>query len=89
MTEQMALDVARAALTVTIEIAAPLLLVSLLVGMTISVFQAMTQINEATLTFVPKIMAVGATLAVLGPWMGNTLVTYAVNVFTSLPSAAR
>ncbi len=88
MTEQLALDVARNALTVTLELAAPLLLVSLAVGMAVSVFQAITQINEATLTFVPKIVAVGATIAVLGPWMATTLVTYAVNVFSSLPSVA-
>jgi flagellar biosynthesis protein FliQ len=87
--EQLAIDVARNALIVAFEIGAPLLLGSLVVGMLVSVFQAVTQINEATLSFVPKILVVAGTLVVLGPWMGQTLVTYTVNVLNSLPSLAR
>jgi flagellar biosynthetic protein FliQ len=83
--EQVAIDVARNALIVAFEIGAPLLLGSLAVGMLISVFQAVTQINEATLSFVPKILVVAGTLVVLGPWMGQTLITYTVNVLNSLP----
>ena len=89
MTEQLAIDVARGALTVALELAGPMLLASLAVGMLVSIFQAVTQINETTLTFVPKILAVGAMVAFLGPWMGQTLVTYTVNVFNALPSLAR
>jgi flagellar biosynthetic protein FliQ len=89
MTDQLAIDVARNAFTLALEIGGPLLLSSLVIGMLVSIFQAVTQINEATLSFVPKILAVAGTLAVLGPWMGATLVTYTVNVFNALPSLAR
>ncbi len=89
MTEQLAIEIARNALTVAIELSGPLLLASLGVGMAISIFQAVTQINEATLTFVPKILAVGAVLAVLGPWMGQTMLAYTTGVFDMLATLAR
>ncbi len=57
--------------------------------MLVSIFQAVTQINEQTLSFVPKILAISAALAVLGPWMATTLVNYMVGVFNSLPQLAR
>jgi flagellar biosynthetic protein FliQ len=65
-----------------------LLLSSLVVGMLVSVFQAVTQINEQTLSFVPKILVVAGALAVLGPWMATTLIAYMVNTFNSLASLA-
>ena len=89
MNEQLAIDVARNALIVAFELGGPLLLGSLVVGMLVSIFQAVTQINEATLSFVPKILVVAGTLVFLGPWMGQTLVTYTVNTLNSLPSLAR
>jgi flagellar biosynthesis protein FliQ len=89
VTEQLAIDIARNALVVAFELGAPLLLGSLVVGMLVSVFQAVTQINEATLSFVPKIIVVAGMLVFLGPWMGQTLVTYTVNVLNSLPTLAR
>lgn len=89
MNEQIAIDVARSALTVALQIGGPLLGGALGVGMMVSVFQAVTQINEQTLTFVPKMIAVGGTLALLGPWMGTTMVSYTVNVLNSLPALAR
>ena len=88
MNEQVAIDVARNALIVAFELAGPLLGASLVVGMAVSIFQAVTQINEQTLSFVPKILVVAGTLAFLGPWMGQTLVTYTVNVFNALPGLA-
>ena len=89
MNEQLAIDIARNALTVTFQLAAPMLVGSLAVGMLVSIFQAVTQINEATLSFVPKIVVVAATLAFLGPWMGTTLIGYTVSVFNALPTLAR
>jgi flagellar biosynthesis protein FliQ len=89
LTEQLAIDVARNALVVAFELAGPLLAASLAVGMVVSIFQAVTQINEQTLSFVPKILVTAGTLVFLGPWMGQTLVTYTVNVLNSLPSLAR
>jgi flagellar biosynthetic protein FliQ len=89
MTEQMAIDVARNAFWVSLQIGGPLLGASLAVGMIISVFQAVTQINEATLSFVPKILVTAAGLALLGPWMATTLIGYFANTFNMLPQLAR
>lgn len=67
-------------------VAAPVLLVVLLVGVVISVIQAATQINEATLSFVPKVIAAVLTLAIAGPWMMTTLVEYIQRTLMSIPS---
>ena len=88
MTEQYAIDVARTAFTIALEVAGPLLVSSLAVGMLVSVFQAVTQINESTLSFVPKILVVAGALAVLGPWMATTLINYIVGTFNALPDLA-
>ena len=89
MTEQFVIEVARNALIVALELGGPLLAASLAVGMVVSIFQAVTQINEQTLSFVPKIVVVVGTLAFLGPWMGQTLVTYTVNTLNSVATLAR
>jgi len=68
-------------------VAAPILIVVLVVGVVISVLQAATQINEATLSFVPKMLAAIATLAIAGPWMLTTLVEYIQRVLKSIPTA--
>lgn len=89
MTEGMVLDLARNALTITLEISMPILVFSLVSGLIISVFQAVTQINEMTLAFVPKILAVFAAGVIFGPWMLNRLMTFMTNLFISLPAFAR
>lgn len=89
MTEGMVLDLARSALTVTLQLSAPILIFSLVSGLVISVFQAVTQINEMTLSFVPKIAAVLVATIIFGPWMLNSLITYMTNLFINLPSLAR
>ena len=89
MTEQLAIDIARSAFVTVLELGGPLLAVSLGIGMVVSIFQAVTQINEQTLSFVPKILTVSAALAVLGPWMSTTLVNYMVGIFNQLPQLAR
>jgi flagellar biosynthesis protein FliQ len=68
-------------------VAAPVLLVVLVVGLVVSVFQAATQINEATLSFVPKIVAAVAVLAFAGPWMMSTLVEYLQRTLQAIPQA--
>jgi flagellar biosynthetic protein FliQ len=68
-------------------VSAPVLLVVLAVGLVVSIFQAATQINEATLSFVPKIVAAVAVLAIAGPWMMNTLVEYLQRTLQAIPSA--
>jgi flagellar biosynthetic protein FliQ len=75
------------ALWMLLLVAAPILLVVLVVGVVISVLQAATQINEATLSFVPKILAAVATLAVAGPWMITTLVEYIQRMLQAIPGA--
>jgi len=67
-------------------LAAPVLLVSLLVGSLISLVQAATQINEVTMTFVPKIIAIGLVLAFLGSWMLQQLLVFTTSLFNSLPN---
>jgi flagellar biosynthetic protein FliQ len=68
-------------------VSAPILIVVLVVGLVVSVFQAATQINEATLSFVPKIVAAVVVLAVAGPWMMTTLVEYLQRTLQSIPGA--
>jgi flagellar biosynthetic protein FliQ len=88
VTEQFAIDMARNAFMIALQIGGPLLISSLVVGMLVSVFQAVTQINEQTLSFVPKIMVVAGTLALLGPWMATTLISYMTFTFNQLPALA-
>jgi flagellar biosynthesis protein FliQ len=66
-------------------VSAPMLLSVLVVGLVVSVFQAATQINEATLSFVPKVITAVAVMAVMGPWMMNKLVDYVRNILLSIP----
>lgn len=89
MTEGMVLDLARNALMITLQLAAPILVFSLVSGLIVSVFQAVTQINEMTLSFVPKIVAVAVAAVIFGPWMLNSLVAYMTNLFVNLPNLAR
>jgi flagellar biosynthetic protein FliQ len=73
------------ALKVALELALPLLLVGLVVGLLVSVFQAVTQIQEQTLSFIPKVLAVAAVLVVGGPWMLGTLLAYTAELWASIP----
>jgi flagellar biosynthetic protein FliQ len=73
-------------LTVLLTVAAPMLLVVLVVGLLVSIFQAATQIHEATLSFVPKVLAAVAVMGVAGPWMVTTLVDYLRRVLQSIPT---
>ena len=79
-------DLARQALWMTMLISSPLLVVGLVVGLLIGIFQAATSINEQTLSFIPKVFAVGLTMSIAGGWMINTMVDYTKNVFTRIPS---
>jgi flagellar biosynthetic protein FliQ len=86
MTYTLVTDLARNAMMVTALVAAPLLLVALLIGLLVSVFQTVTQIQEQTLSFVPKLVGVGLTLVVGLPWMLQLLVEYTANLLRSLPA---
>jgi flagellar biosynthetic protein FliQ len=85
MTPQTVLTLAQQALWITALISAPLLLTALVVGLAVSVFQAATQINEMTLSFIPKLLAIFAALVIAGPWMLAMLVDYVQRLFTSIP----
>ncbi|APW45647.1 flagellar biosynthesis protein FliQ [Rhodoferax antarcticus] len=87
MNAQMVLTMGQDALIMMLMVSAPVLGVILVVGLLISLFQAVTQINEATLAFVPKLIAAMAVFALAGPWMLTTLVDYIRRTFESIPSA--
>ncbi|WZV77897.1 flagellar biosynthesis protein FliQ [Burkholderia pseudomallei] len=70
------MTLAHQAMYIGLLLAAPLLLVALAVGLVVSLFQAATQINEATLSFIPKLLAVAATMVIAGPWMLSTMIDY-------------
>ena len=85
MTPETVMSIAYQAMMVTLYLGAPLLLTALLIGLLVSLFQAATQINEMTLSFIPKLLAVAAALLVAGPWMLGLLVDYTQRLFTSIP----
>jgi len=85
MTESYVLTLAQNALQLVLMLAGPALLVSLVVGSAISLLQAATSVNEATLTFVPKIVGVGLVVFFLGAWMAQQMLTFMNGLFTSLP----
>ncbi|MDM0052408.1 flagellar biosynthesis protein FliQ [Variovorax sp. J22R115] len=85
MTPETIMSMGNQAIQVSLVLAAPLLLVALVVGLIISIFQAATQINEATLSFIPKLLAVFVTLVVAGPWMLGQMLDYIRALFMSIP----
>ena len=85
MTPESVMTIGRTALEITILVASPVLLVTLIAGLTISVFQAATQINDASLSFIPKVLAVLLTFAIAGPWMLTVMTDYMRRVLTGLP----
>ncbi len=87
MTPEAVLAFGRMAMEILIAVAAPALLTALVVGLAVSLFQAVTQINESTLSFLPKLLAVLASLAIAGPWMISVLVDWIRQVITSIPAA--
>ena len=80
------LSLAQRAMIVTVQLVGPTLLVSLIIGVSISIFQSATQISEMTLTFVPKIIGVGAIILLLGPWMLQQLILFTTSLFETLPT---
>ncbi|HNS54131.1 MAG TPA: flagellar biosynthesis protein FliQ [Syntrophales bacterium] len=86
MTTDLIMGIAAETMKVTLLVSAPILLVGLIVGIVISVFQAVTQVHEMTLTFVPKIIAVMVALLVAAPWMLDMLVNFTHNLFSNIPN---
>ena len=86
MTDTVVIELAMRTMVVALKLSAPILLTALVIGFTISLFQSMTQIQEFTLAFVPKLIGVGIALLVSGNWMLHTLVAFTNDLFASLPS---
>jgi flagellar biosynthetic protein FliQ len=89
MNDDIILQIGQDALKTIAMLSAPLLLSTLVVGLVVSIFQALTQINEATLTFVPKMIVIAIVLVLLGPWMLDFMKTYTVNLFDSVSFVVR
>lgn len=85
MDQDTVVNLASQALSVTFKLAMPLLAVGLLIGLAVSVFQAVTQINEQTLSFIPKVVALAAVLLIGGPWMLNTMLAYTSELWGQIP----
>ena len=85
MTPESVMTIGTRALEVTLMLSAPMLVMALVVGLLVGVFQAATQINEMTLSFIPKLIAMAATLAIAGPWMLKLIVGYTRELFESIP----
>jgi len=88
MTQEFVIALGKEALSTALLISAPMLISGLVIGLIISVFQAVTQIHEMTLSFIPKILVVVASLLIFLPWMLNVLITFAVNVFNNISTVA-
>jgi len=86
MTPESVMTMGRTAMEITLMVSAPLLLVALIIGLIISIFQAATQINEATLSFIPKLVGVFIALVLAGPWMLSVMLDYMRGVFTGIPA---
>lgn len=85
MTADTVIDITREALWVILLLGAPILLTALGIGLLVGMFQAATQINEMTLSFIPKLLGVGLTILIAGPWMIDLIVNYTRRLFDSIP----
>ncbi|MDH5553214.1 MAG: flagellar biosynthesis protein FliQ [Nitrosomonas sp.] len=85
MTPENAMTIGRQALEITFIVSAPLLLAALITGLIVSIFQAATQINEMTLSFIPKLLVMFLVMIVAGPWMLNIMMDYMHRLFTGIP----
>ncbi|MEY4066734.1 MAG: flagellar biosynthetic protein FliQ [Pseudomonadota bacterium] len=89
MTSQNVIDILMGLIYATAELSLPLLVTALAVGLLISIFQAATQINEATLSFLPKIAAMIAVFAIMSPWMIRRITNYTQDIFKKIPEISR
>jgi flagellar biosynthesis protein FliQ len=89
MDNDFVVEVVGQALKVALMLSAPMLLGALVVGVLVSIFQAVTQINEQTLSFIPKILVIIAALVIFSPWMMETMVSYTRDLITSIPELVR
>ncbi len=85
MNQDVVINLVMQAITVAMKVALPLLLAGLIVGLLVSIFQAVTQIQEMTLTFIPKILAAIVVMIVMGPWMLNQIIGYTTQLWQGIP----
>jgi flagellar biosynthetic protein FliQ len=85
LNQDVVISLSMEAMQLALKLGLPLMLVGLIVGLLVSVFQAVTQIQEMTLTFIPKILALGLVLMIAGPWMLGELLTYTENLYSGIP----
>jgi flagellar biosynthesis protein FliQ len=85
MTPETVMTIGSRALEITLMLAGPLLLVALITGLIVGAFQAATQINEMTLSFIPKLLAIALAMVAAGPWMLKVLISYTRELFESIP----
>jgi flagellar biosynthetic protein FliQ len=88
MTQDQVTGIVVQAMEVALKVALPMLLVGLVIGLLVSIFQAVTQIQEQTLSFIPKILGLVGVIVILGPWMLGQLLTWTTQLWTSIPTVA-
>jgi len=88
MTPESAMTIGQQALELTLMVSAPMLLTALIIGLIVSIFQAATQINEMTLSFIPKLVGMFLVLIITGPWMIGILLDYMTRLYSSIPYLA-
>ncbi len=86
MNQDTVINLAAQAMSLSFKVAGPLLLAAMVVGLLVSIFQAVTQIQEQSLTLIPKIAAIAAITVVLGPWMLDQMVAYTTNLYSAIPT---
>lgn len=89
MNQEMVIDIGLEAIKVVLMVSSPILLMGLLVGLIVSIIQATTQIQEQTLSFIPKLIAIALALLIFGPWMMNMMYGFTVNLFENIPNLIR
>jgi flagellar biosynthetic protein FliQ len=89
MTEDLVLRLAQEAMKTTAFVAAPILVSTLVIGLVVSIFQALTQINESSLSFIPKMLVVGIVLVLAGPWMLDLMSNYTTDLFENISEIVR
>lgn len=89
MSEDLIVKLGQDALRTTAMLAGPLLIATLVIGLAVSIFQALTQINEATLTFIPKMLVVALVIVLAGPWMLDVMTTYTTNLYENIATFVR
>jgi flagellar biosynthetic protein FliQ len=89
MSEELIIKLGQDAMRTTAMIAGPILIATLVIGLAVSIFQAVTQINEATLTFIPKILVIAVVIIIAGPWMLDVMTSYTTNLFENIASFVR